>query len=213
MKLRKLSLSMLMYGHRCWIAVVLLLASVVLAGCVSTSTPSNANNICQLFDQKRSWYRSASKSEKRWGIPISVMMAVIYRESTFRATVRPPRKKHLGFIPGRRLSSSVGYSQAKVETWQDYVEATKNRSASRTNFADSIDFVGWYLRRGVDHAGISPSNAEALYVTYHEGLNGYKSGKWRNSPAVTRAAATVQRQANMYESQLPTCRLPRGWFR
>ena len=194
--------------------VAFIAALTAFAGCVSTSTPSNISNLCQMFDEKRSWYRAASRSEKRWGIPVPVLMAVIYRESSFRATVRPPRKKILGFIPGRRPSTSIGYSQAKDETWGDYISATKNRSASRTNFADSVDFVGWYLRRAVDHLGIAPSNAEALYVTYHVGLNGYQTGSWRNSTAIKSAAAKVKQQTQLYERQLPTCRVTkRRWFR
>ena len=160
-----------------------------------------------MFDEKRSWYRSAERSERKWGIPISVVMAVIYKESSFRATVRPPRKKILGIFPGARLSTSLGYSQAKDETWGDYVQATKNRTASRTNFADSVDFIGWYLKRAVDHLGIQGTDAASLYVSYHSGLSGYKSGSWRNSVWMKRAAATVQRQAQLYEKQLKSCRI------
>ena len=184
------------------------------SGCVSTSTPSNAENICQIFDEKRSWHRSAARSEKKWGIPIPTMMAVIYKESSFRATVRPPRKKILGFIPGRRASTSVGYSQAKDETWNDYVQATKNRTASRTNFADSIDFVGWYLNRAVKHLGVAPTNTEALYASYHVGLSGYQSGKWRNSASIRNSVAMFQRHVQRYQQQMRTCKVrKRGWFR
>ncbi len=199
-----------------WLARTLRLVVVCVAGlltaCVSTSTPSNANNICSMFDEKRSWYRSAKRSEKKWGIPIPILMAVIYRESSFRAMVRPPRKKVLGFIPGRRLSTSLGYSQAKDETWSDYIKATKNHNASRTNFADSIDFVGWYLGRSVKHLNIAPTNAEALYASYHVGLSGYRKGSWRNSTHIKSAAAKVQTQSTRYASQLKTCRLKKRWF-
>lgn len=198
------------FGRSLTLAFVLL--SVVLLsiiGCSSTSTPSNVSNICRVFDDKRGWYRSASNAEARWGISIPVMMAVIYKESSFIATARPPRNKILGFIPGKRPSTSYGYSQAKEETWMDYVKATKNRTASRTNFADSIDFVGWYLKRGVDHAGLSPTNASDLYLTYHLGLEGYKSGSWRDNEWVHRIAKTVQEQAALYQRQLPNCTVTR----
>ncbi|MCY4094057.1 MAG: transglycosylase SLT domain-containing protein [Gammaproteobacteria bacterium] len=189
-------------------------AIIALSACVSTSTPSNTENICQIFDEKRSWYRSAARSERKWGIPISIMMAVIYKESSFRATVRPPREKILGFIPGKRKSSSLGYSQAKEETWNDYIQATKNRTASRTNFADSIDFVGWYLNRAVRHLGVAPSNTEALYASYHVGLSGYQSGAWRDSSTIRNSIATFQRQVQRYERQIRTCTVRnRGLFR
>lgn len=141
-------------------------------------------------------------------------MAVINKESSFRALARPPRQKILGFIPGKRLSTSLGYSQAKEETWGDYINDTKNRTASRTNFADSIDFVGWYLSRAVKHLGIAPTNTEALYASYHAGLTGYESGSWRNSPGITNAVAIFQRQVQQYERQMRACTVSnRGWFR
>lgn len=180
-------------------------AAVVLTACVSTSIPSNTDDLCQIFDEKRSWYRSATRSERKWGISIPIMMAVIYKESSFRATARPPRKKILGFIPGKRLSTSYGYSQAKEETWNDYVQDTKNRTANRANFADSIDFVGWYLSRSVEHLGVAPTNTEALYASYHVGLSGYRSGSWRNSSSIRNSVATFQRQVQRYERQLRTC--------
>ena len=196
------------------IASMVAVAVGTLVACVSTSPPSNSDDICRIFDEKRSWYRSAARSEKKWGIPIPTMMAVIYKESSFRATARPPRKKILGFIPGRRLSTSLGYSQAKEETWDDYVKATKNRTASRTNFADSIDFVGWYLNRTVKHLGVATTNTEALYASYHAGLTGYQSGAWRNSPGIRNSVARFQRQVQQYERQLRTCTVRnRGWFR
>ena len=191
-----------------------LVGVILLTGCVSTSVPSNTNNICQIFDEKRSWYRSAARSEREWGIPVPTLMAVIYKESSFRATARPPRTKILGFIPGKRLSTSLGYSQAKVETWDDYVKATKRRTASRTNFADSIDFVGWYLNRAVRHLGVTAANTEALYASYHVGLSGYQAGAWRNSASITNSIATFQQQVQRYDSQYRACNLPRrGLFR
>ena len=189
--------------------VVVICVASILASCVSTSTPSNANNICQIFDEKRSWYRSAARSERKWGIPVPVLMAVINKESAFQAGVRPARKKILGILPWKRPTTSLGYSQAKDETWWDYIKATKNRTANRKNFADSVDFVGWYLRRSVDHAGIAPNNAAHLYMTYHSGLSGYQSGSWQKSDWLKDAAARVQSQANRYASQLKRCNIRR----
>ena len=182
---------------------------LLVAACTSTATPDNVSNICRLFDEKRSWYRAAMRSERKWGISIPILMAVIYKESSFQATVRPPRNKILGFIPGSRPSSSYGYSQAKIETWQDYVAATKNRTASRSNFADSVDFIGWYLKRGVDHAGIAPTDARGLYLTYHVGLEGFKSGAWRDQKWVQEAAQRVVQQTALYQRQLPNCTVSR----
>ena len=105
----------------------------------SSSQPKNINNICDIFLEKRSWYKRAKKAEDKWNVNISTNMAFIHQESSFRAKAKPPRKKILGFIPGPRKSSSYGYSQAKKTTWAWYKKTAKRGGADRDNFGDSID--------------------------------------------------------------------------
>ena len=133
-------------------------------------------------------------------------MSVIKKESSFQAKARPARKRGFLGLPGRRPSTAYGYPQAKDETWQDYIRATKNRGASRSNFSDSVDFVGWYLDNAARTNRISRYSAHNLYIAYHEGLRGYRLGRWRSNSMVVSSAATVQRQANLYESQLQNCK-------
>ena len=45
--------------------------------------------------------------------------------------------------------------------------------ADRDDFADAIDFVGWYNHQSVKRSGISPQNTYGLYLAYHEGHGGY----------------------------------------
>ena len=78
---------------------------VALAGC-GTTPPTNVEDICAIFEEKSRWYRAANKSEKRWGTPVHVQLAIIRQESTFKFNARPPRKKVLGFIPWKRPSSA-----------------------------------------------------------------------------------------------------------
>ena len=66
------------------------------------------------FEEKDDWYDDAADARDEWGSPIPVMMAIMHQESRFQADAKPPRKKLLGFIPGSRLSSAYGYSQAKT---------------------------------------------------------------------------------------------------
>ena len=77
-------------------------------------------------------------------------MAFIYQESSFQANIKPERTKLLGTIPWRRPSSSVGYSQALKNTWQDYKDETGNMWARRSSFNDSADFIGWYANKGFE---------------------------------------------------------------
>ncbi|MEL0207690.1 MAG: transglycosylase SLT domain-containing protein [Gammaproteobacteria bacterium] len=177
--------------------------ALTLSACVS-SPPEKPDNICEIFQEKRSWYKAAIRSEKRWKLPPYVLMAFIHQESSFQAKIKPERKKLLGVIPWLRPSSSVGYSQALKNTWQDYKNETGNSRASRTDFNDSADFVGWYASKGF-YQGFSPTDARSLYLAYHEGYTGYKKKTYRKKQWLIRVADRVQARSTMYQKQYWGC--------
>ena len=190
------------------------LAAVMLAGCASRP-PSNAENLCEIFKERSRWYRSANTAEKRWKIPTSVMMAVMYKESSYVANARPPRSRLLRVIPWKHSSSAYGFAQATDAAWSDYLRDTGNRSAERDDFADAIDFVGWYLNRSHRHLNIARDDAHSLYLTYYAGMGGYERGTWRNNDWLKGAAARVDKRSSRYERQLASCRgldRRRWWF-
>ena len=194
---------------------VLLMAMLLLAGGCTTSPPSNVNDICAIFYEKDDWYDDAADARDEWGSPIPVMMAIIYQESRFQAKAKPPRKKILGFIPGPRPSSAYGYSQAKKSTWQDYKRSAGRYGADRDDFADAIDFVGWYNYQSKRRSGISRSDPYRLYLAYHEGHGGYNRGTYRKKEWLTGVARKVERRAATYQSQLRSCEedlKDDGWF-
>ena len=45
-----------------------LLLPFLLVSCVS-SQPEQPDNICEIFKEKKSWYKAAMKTEKRWKLP------------------------------------------------------------------------------------------------------------------------------------------------
>ncbi|GIS24941.1 MAG: hypothetical protein CM15mP126_1840 [Gammaproteobacteria bacterium] len=98
--------------------------------CIS-KPPENPDNICLIFKEKKSWYKAAIRSEKRWKIPPHVLMSFVYQESSYKANAKPERDKVLGFIPWSRPSSASGYSQALTKTWEDYKDETGNTRANR----------------------------------------------------------------------------------
>ncbi len=185
----------------CWAAGLVL----ILAGCAA-SPPSNIGDICSIFEEKPDWYREAKDSFQRWRVPVPTMMAIIRKESSFRAAARPDRKKILGFIPGPRPSTAYGYTQALDTTWEIYCRETGNQSAARTRFGDAIDFVGWYCDRSNKLCGISKHDPYRLYLAYHEGQGGYNRGSYRGNLWLLDAAGRVRDTTRIYSRQLNRCR-------
>ena len=63
---------------------------MLLSSC-ATSPPRNADNICDIFEEKDDWYDAAADMRDNWGVPIHVPMAMMYQESSFRSDALPPR--------------------------------------------------------------------------------------------------------------------------
>jgi hypothetical protein len=133
-------------------------------------------------------------------------MAVMHQESKFDAEAKPPRTTCLCIFPGPRPSSAYGYAQALDETWDKYKQETGNWGADRDNFADSIDFIGWYCNLSRKLCGISPNDAYSLYLAYHEGHNGFKRKTYKRKKWLQQVAGKVQRRAKTYTRQLASCK-------
>lgn len=193
--------------------VCLPLLTSLLAACAS-SPPKSVANICEIFEDRRAWYRAAKNAERRWDVPISVNMAFIYQESSFQSRAKPERNRFLWIFPGLRPSSAYGYAQALDETWQEYEEKSGNSRASRRNFEDAIDFVAWYNANSSRISKISNDNAMHLYYAYHEGNGGYQRGTHRNKDWLLDAAGRVQANSSRFAYQLDDCRrdLDKNWF-
>ena len=185
----------------------------LLAACAS-SPPESVADICEIFEERRGWYNAAKNAEQRWGVPVSVNMAFIYQESSFQSRAKPARNKFLWIFPGRRPSSAYGYAQALDETWQEYEQKSGNSRASRRNFSDAIDFVGWYNANSSRMSNISNNNAMHLYYAYHEGNGGYQRGTYRDKQWLVETAGRVQANSRRFASQLDGCRreLDKNWF-
>ncbi|QIB64400.1 transglycosylase SLT domain-containing protein [Kineobactrum salinum] len=193
-----------------WLPLLLLLSAC------TTAPPANPDNVCSIFREKKGWYGDAYKARANWHSPIPVMMAIMHQESRFVAKAKPPRRRILGIIPGPRLSDSFGYSQALGSTWKAYQRSTGRGGADRDDFADAIDFIGWYNNESLKHSGIARDDSYRLYLAYHEGHGGYNRGTYRNKPWLQKVAQKVSARAGLYRSQLAACEssLPRrkGWF-
>ncbi|MEQ8954743.1 MAG: transglycosylase SLT domain-containing protein [Gammaproteobacteria bacterium] len=194
-------------------AVTVLLGAATVAACAS-SPPRNVANICNIFEERRSWYRAARSAERQWDIPMAVNMAFIYQESSFNSRARPERTRILWILPGPRPSSAFGYAQALESTWQEYEQRSGNSRASRSDFEDAIDFVAWYNANSNRISGIARNDAYSLYLAYHEGNGGYQRGTYREKRWLLNAASQVQANASRFAGQLDSCRrdLDKNWL-
>ncbi len=184
--------------------ILILISFFILFSCAS-KPPAKQENICSIFEQKSSWYRLANRSYEKWGAPIHVQMSILRQESAFQNRVKPERTKILGVIPWKRKSSAFGYTQAIDATWDWYRTENNKPLASRVNFADAIDFTGWYINKSNKINGISKSDAYSQYLAYHEGHGGYKKKSYKNQNWLIDVANNVKLRSDKYRSQLNEC--------
>lgn len=194
--------------------ISLILAALLSLTACMNSQPNNLSNACEIFEERRSWFKAAADAEKRWDVPISVSMAFIYQESAFRSRAKPARSRILWIIPGPRPSNAYGYAQALDSTWADYQRSTGNSRAKRTNFGDAVDFVGWYNANSYRRNNIARHDARDLYLAYHEGNTGFERRSYADKQWLIDTAAGVQRNADRYQAQIERCaeQLGKNWW-
>ena len=168
-----------------------------------SSIPSNTSNSCSIFNEKYLWFKHVKKTEKKWGTPIYLQLAIIKMESNFDWLAKPPRQKLFKVIPYKRPSSSFGYSQAVKGTWEQYKNETGNKLATRTRFKDSVDFIGWYTNKTNSILKISKNDVFKQYVAYHEGWGNYKN--YKKNKKIIDLAKKVEKQSDLYKKQLLEC--------
>ena len=169
-----------------------------------SSIPKSTSNSCEIFNEKYFWYKHAKKTQKKWGTPISLQLAIIKMESDFNWLAKPPRHKLFKVIPYKRPSSSLGYSQAVEGTWEQYKNETNKPLATRVRFKDSVDFIGWYTNKTEKILKISKKDSFRQYIAYHEGWGNYKN--YKKNAKVISLAKKVEQNTNKYKKQLNDCK-------
>jgi hypothetical protein len=184
---------------------VLATGVVLLFQACSTLPPRDADDLCAIFEERPEWRAAARRAHERWGVAEPIQLAFLHQESRFRHRARPGWRKLLGVIPVGRLSSAYGFGQVKDGTWDDYRRRTGNPGASREDFADVVDFVGWY--GDVIHrlTGVAKDDPFHLYLAYHEGPTGFDRADWREKDWLRGVARKVAARADLYAAQYATC--------
>ena len=182
--------------------LIILISFLFISAC--SSVPKNTANSCSIFSEKYFWYKHAKKTEKKWGTPVYLQLAIIKMESDFDWLAKPQRQKIFKVIPYKRPSSSFGYSQAVKGTWKQYKDETGNKFASRARFKDSVDFIGWYTNKTKSILKIPLDDSFRKYLSYHEGWGGYKN--YKKNQKVILLAKKVENNSNRYKKQLNECK-------
>jgi hypothetical protein len=189
--------------------ISLLIPIIILSGCATNNNqikPRDLNqtiDACQMLTDNYDWYIELDKSRQRYGIPISIQLAFIKQESAFKHDARPYKIQN-----GRKVlaSSAYGYSQALSGTWGDYKRESGNHIAYRGNFADAVDFMGWYNNKSVKSLNLSHLDTYNLYLAYHEGHAGFKRKTFNSKAWLKNTAKKVEKQAYQYSKQLNYCK-------
>jgi len=87
--------------------------------------------------------------------------------------------------------------------------------SSRDNFADALDFMGWYMSKSQRINGVSKWDAYGQYLNYHEGWTGYRNRSYDRKAWLKTVSHKVQARAEKFTSQYKSCEgdLTRGgWF-
>ena len=181
--------------------IFLVFISFLLTSC--SSIPKNTQSGCSIFSERYLWYKYSKKTEKKWGTPIYIQLAIIKMESDFDWLAKPKRQKIFKVIPFKRPSSSFGYSQAVKGTWKQYKKETNNPLALRTRYKDSVDFIGWYTSKSSKLLKISMKDSFKQYIAYHEGWGNYKN--YKQNKKVINLAKKVKAHSDRYKIQLNKC--------
>lgn len=185
---------------------VILLVALGSCGSKNFSAPRQLDNACSIVSERPQYLRAFKATERKWGVPVPVLMAIIYQESKFIGNNRTPHQYALGIIPIGRQSSAFGYSQALDGTWKEYQRDHGGNRAQRDDIKDATDFMGWYMAQTKQVTGVELHDTRNQYLAYHDGRSGYMRGTWKSKSWLIRIADEVNGRAIIYDTQLRACR-------
>jgi len=171
-----------------------------------SSVPKYPQNACKIFNEKYFYLKYTRASSKKWGVPISSILAVINKESSFKRFAKPKRKKLFKIIPYRRPSSSLGFSQAVNKTWDLYKKENNKPAAMRISFKNSSDFIGWYFWKTNKINKVSLKDTRNMYLNYYLGWTAYQNKAYEKDRKAVIFAKNVEKQAKIYKNQLRECK-------
>ena len=171
-----------------------------------SSVPKYPQNACKVFGEKYFYLKYTRAASKKWGVPISTILAVINKESGFRRFAKPPRYKIFKIVPYRRPSSSFGFSQAITSSWDLYKKENNKPLALRISLKHSSDFIAWYFWKTNKINKVSLKDTRNMYLNYYLGWTAYKKKAYEKDRKAIILAKNVEKQAKIYKNQLRECK-------
>jgi hypothetical protein len=193
-----------------WPGAALLGCAALLAllseSCAHPGPALPVDDVCDLLAARADWYETAAEAGARWDVPPGVLLAVIHQESRFRPRARPWWR--IFGLPVAPASSAYGFGQATDGTWRDYLRATGRRSARRDDFADAVDFIGWYADVIHRTTQVPKDDAYHLYLAYHEGPGGFVRRSYEGKDWLLSVARRVAERAARFDRETAPCAPP-----
>ncbi len=157
---------------------------------------AQTQDMCALLDRNPAWKEAVRSASLTWRVSPGAILTVIDQESRFRATA-----KGAGAVDSNSLRN-FGFAQANLRTWNWFLRDTGRTSGSRSDFALSVDFVGWHFTKMEARTGIPRSQFVPHYLIYKLGEGGFKRGA---PPQARSLASTLRVRSEMHDRKLWNC--------
>ena len=111
-------------------SVLLMLLAACGGGSRQYAAPRNLDDACAIIRERPQYVSAMKATERKWGVPVWVQMAVIHQESKFIGNAQTPHRFARGVIPLGRQSTAYDYSQALNGTRAEYQNNPGGRGAN-----------------------------------------------------------------------------------
>ena len=168
-------------------------------------------NPCQYFFTHPQRLQIHQSVANKWHISTGTQLAVLLQESNLSAYARADQRHWINRIFSTKKISAYGYAQAIDRTWGQYQQTQNKQFASRHNYHDATDFIGWYLSTISKQTHIPTTQTEKLYLAYHEGIKGYQKQTYKNKPQLQKISHKVAQQGQAIDQAIDQCQYQLRW--
>lgn len=160
------------------------------------SAQAQTHDMCALLSRNPAWGEAVRSAARTWKVSPGTLLTVIDQESRFDAFA-----KGEGAVDANSVRN-FGFAQANLRTWNWFLGETGRTYGSRSNFALSVDFVGWHFATMEARTGIKRDRFAPHYLIYKLGEGGYRRG----APTYARRLASrLEQVARSHDEELAAC--------